>query len=116
MAQDKTAITISWEIVNGLSLRHTDKIYLANKIQDAMESYASQQVAAANAKVEKLKDEVTETIEFWKRTDKQADTLRGKVEKLREVLSLAITSIDSDVYPSCWSVVQQALADSEEAR
>jgi len=42
-----------------------------------------------------------------------AEMWKAKVEKLREVLSLALTGINSDVYPSCWRVVQQALTDTE---
>jgi len=34
---------------------------------------------------------------------------RAKTENLREVLTLALTGINSDVYPSCWRVVQQAV-------
>ena len=44
MAQEtKTAVVMSWNIVNRLRLGHSDKMYLANKIQEAIDLKVAEQ-------------------------------------------------------------------------
>ena len=51
MADNRTVVVIAWEIVNLLHMRHTDKMYLSNKIQEAI----NLKVEEKDTEIERLK-------------------------------------------------------------
>jgi len=86
-----------------------------------MEEQVQKRMQALSAEIAELRTKLTvanarivEDSVIIQNLYKDLDEQCVEIERLREVLLLAMTAIDSQLYPSCLAAVQQVITDTEE--